>query len=192
MKRNFDLIHPTEDSINDIIFKFKKNYKLQRPYDLIRDFCIKNPTNDKFENVVLKSSIINSLYSTHIYNIFGVAEHIYNLSIDSELQNGSDEIVEKIGVLDRGIKKVNNYSFATKYCSFHFPKVYYMYDKYVAELLVAYKTKDQFAKFYKKDLRHYPTYKNILDNFKLFYNLQNIENNYLDNFLWLYGKTVFK
>ena len=82
------------------------------------------------------------------------------------------------------------YSFASKYCSHHndeFP----IYDYFVDKMLVYFKNKDKFAKFKKDDLKDYVKFKNILIEFKKFYDIEEYSLRDIDKYLWIAGKEYF-
>lgn len=88
-------------------------------------------------------------------------------------------------------KNMNFYSFATKYCSHHFPNDYPIYDSFVEKMLMYFRDKDKFAKFKKNDLKNYEKYPDVLREFKKFYNLENFTLKEIDRYLWQVGKQHF-
>jgi hypothetical protein len=91
--------------------------------------------NTDIEEVLLKVATLNSLYNTNIFSVAAVADQIVSLDIDPRLAEGSPEIVEEIAVVRLGTHLRRNYSFATKYCSWHAPNHYPIYDNLVERLL---------------------------------------------------------
>ncbi len=89
------------------------------------------PTNDEIESVLLKVAALNALYRTQILDVYGMAEHVLRQRIDSHLKHGSLELVNLL----RKFRGRDYYSFSTKYCHWHRPGVYPMYDRYVAVAL---------------------------------------------------------
>jgi hypothetical protein len=150
------------------------------------------PRNTQLEEVLLKVAALNGLYNTNIYAVYDVAEHIWKSDIDSELEKHSLEVVETIAVVE--VEKGQfrrNYSFATKYCSFHVPEVYPLYDGYVDGLLWAYQRQDRFDEFLHKDLwEDYPRYVQILKRFRDYYGLAGLSWREIDKFLWLYAREL--
>jgi hypothetical protein len=45
------------------------------------------PNNTKIEDILLKCSTLNDFYSTNIFKVFPVAEHILELKIDDRLKD---------------------------------------------------------------------------------------------------------
>ena len=82
------------------------------------------PENIKLEDIILKISVLNDLYSTNIFGTFIMAEHIQYLNIDIQLKRGDPTLVNRIAsghgiVSSRTNRELNFYSFATKYCNWH-------------------------------------------------------------------------
>jgi hypothetical protein len=66
---------------------------------------------------------------------YDVAKHICDLDIDQKIEQGLPEVVNQIASVEIAGKKRCNYSFATKFCSFHVPGAYPKFDGF-AETLV--------------------------------------------------------
>src|SRR5690242_17117144 len=54
------------------------------------------PMNKSFDDVLLKVTVLNDLYSTNIYATFEIARHICSLDIDPHLAAKSIDIVDRI------------------------------------------------------------------------------------------------
>ena len=146
------------------------NYYLQESA-LDKLFFETYPKNTDIDDILIKVSALNDFYSTNIFNVFAVATHIKELNIDNRLKIGDTTLVDDIAYVemaDKNGKKVikHFYSFATKYCSHHFPDVYPIYDSYVDRCLLYFKNQDNFFDFNRSDLKHYDTFKTVLLNFK--------------------------
>lgn len=91
------------------------------------------PENRDFSVILHKVAVLNSLCRTNIFDIYEVARHIHELKIDVLLQRHSAEAVEKL----RRVRRLQRdlYSFATKYCHWHCPVAYPMYDASVSKAL---------------------------------------------------------
>ena len=150
------------------------------------------PLNQHLDDVLLKVSALNSLYSTSIYGIYQVAQHICELQIDTQLERNSPEVVNNISHVNIGGKPRHIYSFATKYCSWHKPDAYPMYDGFVEQLIVSYQRLDGFARFNRNELRDYPRYREIVERFRTYYDLAQFNFKQLDKFLWMYGRELAK
>ncbi len=184
------LAQPTHDRVNEYIKKFDDSDAGLTDQALTR-LVAAFPENHDESAVLLKATTINSLYATSIYAIFQVAHHICALNIDSELTQGSLTVVDKIATITLRGKIKRNYSFATKYCSWHRPDIYPIYDSFVAQLLWAYRQRDHFAEFKPAELWwHYHCYKDIIEQFRAYYSLDQFNFKELDKFLWKYSKEV--
>lgn len=150
-------------------------------------YCLNNDINE----VLIKVCSLNDFYSTNIFNVFEVAKHILKLKIDERLKEGDTNLVNDIAKMKISGKEKNFYSFATKYCSHHNPNEYPIYDSYVEKVLMHFKKKDKFAIFQKADLKNYTNYKQVLIQFKKFYNINEYNLKELDRYLWLLGKEYF-
>ena len=53
------------------------------------------PYNTSLEDVLIKCTTLNKLYSTNIINIYAMAEHIHSLNIDERLHRGDFSINRK-------------------------------------------------------------------------------------------------
>ena len=147
-----------------------KNYRNQEKA-LNKLFLETYPKNVDINEILIKVATLNDFYSTHILNIFKVAEHIKNIeNLDDRLQKGDEKLVNKIakvGLKNKNGKKIIFYSFATKFCSHHNDKDFAIYDSYVEKILIYFKKLDDFSsEFTKKDdLKEYSKFKNILIDF---------------------------
>ena len=129
---------------------------------------------------------------TNILNIWPVAKQIQSLNIDKRLSEGDATLVNELAAVDFGNDKHKNfYSFATKYCNFHQPDQFPIYDRYVASLLLHFKKVDHFYAFNASDLRDYPTYRTIINAFQAHYGLMEFSKRQLDHYLWMAGKEYF-
>lgn len=95
------------------------------------------PRNVDVGEVSVKVAALNGLFATSTYGVVQMARHIVSLNIDDPLSSGraDPDLVERIARLEQKGKVRRNYSFATKYCSFHRPDVYPIYDSLVVEIL---------------------------------------------------------
>lgn len=195
MNAHIPLEQPTPQLIEEYSRKFSEysggfDEALEQ---LLRTF----PRNESLTDILLKAVAINSLYATNIYDISRVAQRIHVLRIDRRLQVGDLALVEDIARVEMsGGKARRNYSFATKYCAWHKPDIYPIYDYYVDLLLWLYAKQNSF--FGADGFRHaelfeqYPTFVRVISTFKDYYSLKQFSLRQIDKFLWLYGKEVYK
>jgi len=150
------------------------------------------PENKDISNVLVKCVTLNSLASTNIIDVFYIAEHIQKLKIDDRLKQGELKLVDEIGKkINVGNSKRSHYSFASKYCSYHQPDLYSIYDRYVALVLTELQKRDSFSDFKRaEELKNYERYMKVLEDFRNFYGFSENElsKKDLDKYLWLFGK----
>lgn len=155
---------------------------------LFMEIC---PMNACIEDVLIKCSALNDFYSTNIYGIHTIARHILHLNIDKRLRQEDYSLVNDIAKVEVNGKERVFYSFATKYCSHHFPEKYAIYDNYVEKVLVSVNKKEEFAKFKKVDLKGYETYMSVIQRFRQHFGLTQFTIKQLDQYLWQLGKWYF-
>jgi hypothetical protein len=121
-----------------------------------------------------------------------MARHIYIINIDSALKIGNSDVVEDIASLTIQGKTRRHYSFATKYCSMHFPDLYPIYDSIVIKVLKAFRGEYKFSKFKNYELNNYSEYRQIIDTFRYHFQLTNFSYKEIDKYLWFYGRELFR
>ena len=189
---------PTQKELEKWLDNWEKmeNYRNQENA-LNKLFHETYPKNNDINEILIKVATLNDFYSTHILNIFKVAEHIKNIkNLDDRLQKGDKKLVKeiaKVGLKNKNGKKIIFYSFATKFCSHHNDKDFAIYDRYVEKILMHFKKLDNFSKNFtkKEDLKEYSNFKSILfDDFRVYYKLDcNLKE--LDRYLWQLGRKYF-
>jgi hypothetical protein len=147
------------------------------------------PSNTDVDEVLTKVVLLNSLFSTNVLAFMAMAEHIHRLHIDPELAAGSPTVVDRIANLPASGRR--HYSFATKYCSWHAPKSFPIYDNLVERLLWTYQRHYRFATFERMDLQNYPQYVVILESFSQHFGLNELTFSQIDKFLWYYARELF-
>ena len=168
-----------------------ENYRLQES-SLKKLFTKTYPLNDDLDEVLIKVCALNDFYSTSIYYPVQVAKHIVSLQLDKKLVIKDPKVVNEIASVQvKKDKLINYYSFATKYCSHHHPTLFPIYDSYVDKLLMHFKKEDNFFEFKKADLKIYENFKNILEKFRIFYDLEDYDLKQIDKYLWQAGKEYF-
>jgi hypothetical protein len=151
--------------------------------------------NSDLSHVLLKVVALNRLYSTQILALMDVAKLIHRNAqdIDSALAVGSPQIVDKIArvTISASGKERRNLSFATKYCSWHNPESYPIWDSHVDKYLWTLQKQDHFAPFFKAnaDLWDYPKFREVIVAFRDRYDLGSFTFKDTDKFLWSEGGT---
>jgi hypothetical protein len=149
------------------------------------------PHNSETSHVLLKVVVLNTLYSTRIRDIDvePLARHIVTLNIDPLLDQGELAAVERIYNCPP-LKMY--YSFATKFCSWHNPTAYPIYDHNADECLWSYKKQDRFANFNRQDLGYYEKFVATVTAFRNHYGLSSFNFRQLDKFLVRSGGEILK
>jgi hypothetical protein len=150
------------------------------------------PLNTDIRHVLLKVLVLNKLYGTMIRDIEveTVAKHIVGLGIDPLLAQGSLQAVTLI----TDCPNVRQYlSFASKFCSWHNPTAYPIYDGNVRECLSSYQKQDSFAQFRnKEDLYYYQKLFDAVLAFSSHYGLNSLTFKQLDKFMYRVGGQILK
>lgn len=180
---------PTPDLVQSYIRRFDETQAIVE-HALSKLFHL-FPENTALEDVLLKVVALNDLYRTGILATSKVAEHILQLNIDPLLKAGASEAVDRIARIQLGNKARNNYSFATKYCAWHNPKDYPIYDSFVEQMLWGYRKRDQFSPFQRQALWKYQEFKRVITRFREHYHLSAFALKDIDKFLWLAGKKYY-
>lgn len=194
--KNERLDKPTNELLDRYIEEFNKDKRYKPADDAIIKLFKAFPENNRIEDILLKISVINDMYSTNILGTFKMAEHILAQDIDEALNNGEPEVVQRIAK-GHGIRtkrkntELNFYSFATKYCNWHNQECYPIYDSFVEKVLLAYKRADNFSDFKTSDLKNFVIFRKIISDFKVKYGLSKHSLKEIDKFLWIYGKKKF-
>ncbi len=144
----------------------------------------KYPANVDIDEVLIKVSSLDDLYITKIKSshIVPVAKHIVELNIDRRLPYRDLDLVNEIA----DNEATNEYySFAAKYCRFHFPEDYPMYDSHVDGMLQFFMQDDDSFEWQKDNtLRYYPIFHAVLKKFIKRYKLGGFSLKQIDRYLW--------
>lgn len=171
-------------------WKNLKNYQLQEDA-LDKLFFELLPSNEEISDILLKVATLNDFYSTNIFSVYPVAEHILSLKIDERLRQGDVTLVNEIqNVTINGVTR-KFYSFSTKYCSHHNPNEYPIYDSHVEKVLKYFRKTDKFFNLKNADLKDYQEFKNIIIAFREYYGLEEFNLKEIDQYLWQLGKEYF-
>lgn len=146
-----------------------------------------HPSNIGLEDVLTKVVLLNGLYNTNVFAVLDMAKHICGLDIDSQLSEALPDAVDRIALLTvSGITR-RHYSFATKYCSWHSPHRFPIFDSRVEWLIWQYQRADHFATFQRLELHLYSHYRDVIEAFRRSYGLEECSFKEIDKFLWLHG-----
>jgi hypothetical protein len=154
------------------------------------------PANDNPSHILLKVVALNSLYSTRILAVLKLAHFIANLgaTLDAALAAGSPEAVTLIAHAGSGGSDPSFYTFATKYCNWHQPNLYPIYDSRVDKYLWALKKQGIFtceALSDHQDLQSYPQFCVVMTAYREQFGLGSFTFKEIDKFLWSQGEVIW-
>lgn len=149
--------------------------------------------------VLIKATLINSLYSTRIFGIVRMSKHISQISdFDGLVEKGDITVIDKIrnghGIKsnreNKKRKEIDFYSFATKYANWHAQDKFPIYDRFVSELLYDLNKTFEFykPKFTWNDLKCYEKFKNVVDRFRDEFQLIDYNYKQIDKALWIFAE----
>jgi hypothetical protein len=180
---------PTAKSIQAACERFDREN--QAAEEAIQLLFTQYPNNTDLRHVLLKVVAVNALYHTCIYALDIVARHIqaHGTEIDAALKNGSLEIVDKIAKVNVQGKTHNFFAFATKYCSWHQPDKFPIYDGRVDAYLWQLQNQSRFSPgFIHPHLWDYPKFHRIVVHFRDAHGLEAFSFKQIDKFLYLQGE----
>lgn len=192
------LERPTSDAVRNAEERFDKENRAIE--DALGGLFTQFPENKKTDHVLLKVTVLNQLYFTRIplYSkrvptVFEVVDHIVGLNIDSALNLSAPDLVYKIARTEVANKKVHfNYSFATKYCSWHNPDCYPIYDSRVDECLYHLMNQGYVKHFDRQDLKIYLRLKEIVSELRGGCGLAEFTFKQMDKFLYYEGTKLLR
>lgn len=148
--------------------------------------------NVDLRHIIVKCSVLNDFYSTKIYRIEPLAEHILSIpDIDNRLAAGDEALVKEIA---EGENLNRNYSFATKYCAHHQPDAFPIYDRYVDDVLwFLHSEYPGLMPFrHRKELQEdYLTFKRSVAAVRDEFGLDGYSFKDIDRYLWQLGKDYY-
>jgi len=167
------------------------NY-VQQESSLHKLFTETYPHNTDMDDILIKVCSLNQFYSTNIFDVFRVADHIRKSGIDRYLRDDDMSGVNALAsVTMNGGKTKNFYSFASKYFSHHRPEIYPIYDYYVEKVLLYFYRVDKFHSFTKADLKDYRRFTETIQVFRRHYGLDKYSIKDIDRYLWQLGKEYY-
>jgi hypothetical protein len=176
---------PTATQVKAACERFDKENHLveQTLTELFRE----HPRNDEPSRVLLKVVAVNALYQTSIFALETVARHIHanHSEIDAALASGSPSAVEMISKINVQGRKYNFYSFATKYCNWHNPSEFPIYDTHIDHYLWTLQEQHHFAAFQHAEMCDYPKFRGIVAALRDKYSLGAFSFKEIDKFLFV-------
>jgi hypothetical protein len=192
------VMKPTADDVKDAVAAFDDD-ETKIIEGALQELFRQYPRNIDPAQVLLKVTTLNALYSTQIrrYNplyptLLEVTRHIVDSNIDSDLERGDAEVVNRISKMEFPPKKIrNNFSFATKYCSWHNQNAYPIYDNRVYLYLCHLMKHKCLDRFPQKDWYDYSKFKGMIEGFQKRYGLGSFTFKDIDKFLYQQGLILF-
>lgn len=185
---------PNKNDLQRLVSDFDNDRVISKVEATLADlFQNTYPTNRNLKEVTIKVCTLDSLYNTQLSKYraaIPVAEHIVELGVDEQLKSGDISVVESIAqnTLPDG-RSYRCYSFATKYCSFHNPEAFPIYDSYVDKVLQYFNTRDAFMTG-KMNNKIYANYVASMKAFMDFYELGGYSMKKIDKYLWQLGSEL--
>ena len=170
---------PSVEDAEWFISTWREEGKFSAPVDAMFKISQQYPNNNNIEEVLIKCAVIDNFSSTNVFDLYSMADHIVSMHIDEKLMKGDYSVVEDIA---KGDLKRTFYSFASKYCHYHNPEKFAIYDSYVAKVLCFYLNKKE------NELREYGSFMDALTVFCQRYGLDNYKYDDLDKYLWRLGR----
>jgi len=184
------LPEPTADEVRKAIDKFDAE---NEPVEwTLHQIFSRYPENKEFLHTSIKTRVLNTLYSTQIRAVNLVASHIAGLiDLDSQLAAGSPLAVDSVANLEIKGRKFCFFSFASKYCSFHRPEMYPIYDSRADACLWHYKKRYPFAEYHRQGFVDYRDFVRVVSAFREHYGLCEFDFKQLDKYLYVQGSLLF-
>lgn len=144
------------------------------------------PENKKAEVVIEK---VNALWDKELRHAEGsneMAGHIMNLGIDRSLESGDLNIVPEISNLQPEINNGRYLYFSSRYCAFHCPYVFPIWDLRTATVLRYYLKRNGEKSTPIKILNDYKRYEMVLSQFRHAYDIEFLNYPEMNKFFWIY------
>lgn len=178
-----------------------ESYRIQE--NLLQHLVNEYPSHSNKAAVDTKVKLLNLFYSTGIQATNKMSENILSIrNIDKRLTDGDKSLVAEIATLTFDGKVRYNYSFATKYCAYHQPDKFPIYDSIVAMTFISFFEKDLLPKYkccnrkstaketytkgeFTAKLKEYDFFVNVYDYFMDLYDLkESFTYREIDSYIW--------
>lgn len=167
--------------------------------------CLKNkyPNHSNKNAVDIKVKLLNMFYSTGIQATNAMTKNILAIKdIDCRLVERDYSLVNEIATLRLSEGKERyNYSFATKYCAYHQPEKFPIYDSIVTMMFTSFFEKGLLPKFkhtkkktsaldtytkkeFSEKLKNYHFFVTVYDYFMDLYDLKTFTYRQVDSYIW--------
>jgi hypothetical protein len=147
--------------------------------------------NREETNVYIKVHMVNTIFNTQIKDTHGLARQLAKKvrDLDRRLKQGDVTLIDEVGrYISKNQREIRFYSFATKFCHCHYPAAFPIYDSAKAQSLYEFNKIFRFSKFSKSAIyRDYVLFKQVLQDFTDTFQLNELQANEVDRFLWKLG-----
>ena len=123
-----DLISITEENIEKVHREVLEAISYGKEEIIIHDVLNKFPKNDDINVIAMKIAVIDVTNSTQLsryknkISLYELANIILNIdNFDERIKNGDPELVN---IISKSNGKINLFSFASKYCTYHNNEIY--------------------------------------------------------------------
>lgn len=183
---------PTKYGVDKCLGFWRNEANFYKPEEALTRLFGDYRLNSDISAILAKVYAINDAFGTAVYWQIIIAEHIERQNIDEGLSVGDLFVVDRIR-LGHGIKtskgrERNLYSFATKYCAFHNPEKYPMFDSNVERALRYFNKHHEFK--FDGDLRKYKDFVSTIEKFQKTFELQSFSFRDIDKYLYLIGREL--
>jgi hypothetical protein len=186
------LLNP-KSGIDNYVRKFSEDKETERTESTVKELIAAFPKNERIEHVLTKVVTINSLYHARVLDVdlHPLALHIHGIeNLDDKLDEGSLTVVDDIW-RSEGTRQ-QYFSFATKFCNWHNPDAYAIYDTYMWEALCAYRKAKSGFVFKDNECKNYACFHAVVTRFQSAYDLGDCSRKKIDKFLWILGYELIK
>lgn len=187
------ITRPSPAEVQKYLAKWRAGNSEPTAAALSRLFREDMPHNTDVGEVAVKVAALNGIYSTRIFGVVQVAQHIVDSRIDDRLAQAAvdAQLIETVAAVTLKGKTRRNYSFATKYCSFHRPDLYPIYDNLVHRLLNAMLRQGEVFDTFAPGERwasDYSVWNRSILKFRSHFGLQQFPLRDIDKYLWQLAK----
>lgn len=159
----------------------------------VMEYFKNHPENTDVTEVVLKVSAVQHPEIDHVVKSRSVvAKHIVALQIDGRLQEADAQLVNDIAHLDYENRQYYLYPFASRYCNYHRPADYPIYDSTIEKILKIYYEHVQEEKISDEALKDYSSFKQYMLDFRSALNMEQYNFKEIDKFVWIYGDDILE
>lgn len=193
-----DLVPITGENIEKVHREVLESISYGNEEKIIHDVLNRFPKNDDINVIAMKIAVIDVTNSTQLsryknkISLYEIANVILNIdNFDERVKNGDPELVN---IISKSNGKINLFSFASKYCTYHNNEIYEkddysIFDSVVRRMLPKY-SNISFSQIEKWRRNH--DYKSFNDSITILLDNNNIHIKFrkrkFDHFLWFPNK----